>query len=87
MHLDWERKLYSLLLYVYCVFSSFSSKLRMKSFSTTSLVGELEKEDRIKELENMLDAQKLRIENQNQRILELEENEKAGTKAIPMTST
>ena len=35
----------------------------------------------------MLDAQKLRIENQNQRILELEENEKAGTKTIPMTST
>ena len=59
----------------------------MKSFSTTSLVGELEKEDRIKELENMLDAQKWRIENQNQRIIELEENEKVGIKIIPMIST
>ena len=59
----------------------------MKSFSTTSLVGEFEKEDRIKDLESMLDAQKWRIENQNQRILELEENEKVEIKIIPMIST
>ena len=59
----------------------------MNSFSTTSLAGVFEKEDRIKELENMLDAQKLGIENQSHRILELKENKKAGTKTIPMTST
>ena len=44
----------------------------MKSFSTTSLVEEIEKEDRIKELENMLETQKSIIDKQFQRIMELE---------------
>ena len=44
----------------------------MKSFSTTSLVEEIEKEDRIKELENMLVTQKSIIDKQFQRIMELE---------------
>jgi hypothetical protein len=44
----------------------------LKSFSTTSLTEELENEDKIKELENLLEAQKYRIEKQNQRIIELE---------------
>ena len=34
----------------------------MKSFSTTSLVAEIEKEDRIRELENIIDHQNRRIE-------------------------
>ena len=44
----------------------------MKSFSTTSLVEEIEKEDRIKELENKLETQKSIIDKQFQRIMELE---------------
>ena len=45
----------------------------MKSFSTTSLIGELEKEDKMKELESLLETQKCIMEKQNQRIQELEE--------------
>ena len=48
----------------------------MKSFSTTSLaeIGhrEVEKEDKIRELENMLDDQRIIIDNQNRKISELE---------------
>ena len=44
----------------------------MKSFSTTSLVAEIEKEDKIRELENMLDDQRIIIDNQNRKISELE---------------
>ena len=44
----------------------------MKSFSTTSLAAEIEKEDKIRELENMLDDQRMIIDNQNRRIEELE---------------
>ena len=54
-------------------FSSFPSKLGIKSFSTTSLTKELEKEDKIKELENLMEVQKAVIVKQNQRITELEE--------------
>ena len=54
-------------------FSSLSSKLGIKSFSTTSLTKELEKEDKIKELENLMEVQKAVIVKQNQRITELEE--------------
>lgn len=45
----------------------------MKSFSTTSLVEDIQNEDRIKELENLLEKQKTIIEKQFQRIMELEE--------------
>ena len=45
----------------------------MKSFSTTSLVAEIEKEDRIRELENIID-------HQNRRIEELEFREKVLSK-------
>ena len=45
----------------------------MKSFSTSSLTTELEREDKLKELQNLLEKQKLMIEKQNQRIIELEE--------------
>ena len=45
----------------------------MKSFSTTSLVEEIEKEDRIRELENMVETQKSIIEKQFQKIMVLEE--------------
>ena len=55
-----------------CFSSLSSSKLGLKSFSTTSLTEELENEDKIKELENLLEAQKYRIDKQNQRIIELE---------------
>ena len=44
----------------------------MKSFSTTSLVAEIEKEDKIRELENMLDDQRIIIDNQNRKISQLE---------------
>ena len=44
----------------------------IKSFSTTSLVQEIEKEDKIRELENMLDDQRIIIKNQNRKISELE---------------
>ena len=46
----------------------------MKSFSTTSLaeIREIEKEDKIRELENMLDDQRIIIDNQNRKISELE---------------
>ena len=45
----------------------------LKSFSTTSLVAEIEKEDKIRELENMLDDQRIIIDNQNRKISELEQ--------------
>ena len=44
----------------------------MKSYSTTSLASDLEKEDRIRELEILLDDQRMQIEKQNQRIRDLE---------------
>ena len=44
----------------------------MKSFSTTSLVAEIEKEDKIRELENMLDDQRIIIDHQNRKISQLE---------------
>ena len=46
----------------------------MKSFSTTSLVEEVEKEDKIKELEDMVETQKSIIERQFQKIMALEED-------------
>ena len=46
----------------------------MKSFSTTSLVEEVEKEDKIKELEDMVETQKNIIEKQFQKIMALEED-------------
>ena len=61
-------------------FSSLSSDLGMKSFSATSLTGDLEKEDKIKELENLLETQKCIIEKQNKRISELEVTEKSQIK-------
>ena len=48
----------------------------MKNLSTTSLTEELDNEDKIKELENLLEGKKYRIEKQNQRIIELEGIEK-----------
>ena len=59
----------------------------MKSFSTTSLIEELENEDKIKELENLLEAQKYRIEKQNQRIKELEGIKENDNKIISMAKT
>ena len=49
----------------------------MKSFSTTSLVAEIEKEDKIRELENMLDDQRIIIDNQNRKISQLEKAREA----------
>lgn len=43
----------------------------MKSFSTTTLA-DIEKEEKIRELENMLDDQRIIIDNQNRKISELE---------------
>lgn len=44
----------------------------MKSFSTMSITAEIEKEDKIRELEIVVDDQRTVIENQNLRIQELE---------------
>ena len=44
----------------------------MKSFSTMSITAEIEKEDKIRELEIVVDDQRAVIENQNLRIQELE---------------
>ena len=44
----------------------------MKSFSTMSITAEIEKEDKIRELEIVVDDQRAVIENQSQRIQELE---------------
>ena len=52
--------------------SSGSSRLGMKSFSTMSITGEIEKEDKIRELEIVVDDQRAVIQNQNLRIQELE---------------
>ena len=70
-----------------CFSSLSSSKLGLKSFSTTSLTEELENEDKIKELENLLEAQKYRIEKQNQRIIELEGIKENDNKIISMAKT
>ena len=48
---------------------------------------ELEKEDKIKELENLLEAQKYRIEKQNQRIIELEGIKENENQIISMDNT
>ena len=53
-------------------FSSGSSRMGMKSFSTMSITAEIEKEDKIRELEIVVDDQRTVIENQNLRIQELE---------------
>ena len=52
-----------------------------------TLTEELEKEDKIKELENLLEAQKYRIEKQNQRIIELEGIKENDNKIISMAKT
>ena len=44
----------------------------MKSFSTMSITAEMEKEDKIRELESVVDDQRSIIEHQNQRIHQLE---------------
>lgn len=44
----------------------------MKSLSTMSITAEMEKEDKIRELENVVDDQRAVIQNQSQRIHELE---------------
>ena len=44
----------------------------MKSFSTMSITAEIEKEDKIRELEIVVDDQRTVIETQNLRIQELE---------------
>ena len=44
----------------------------MKSFSTMSITAEMEREDKIRELETVVDDQRSIIEHQNQRIHELE---------------
>ena len=48
---------------------------------------DLEKEDKIKELENLLEAQKYKIERQNQRIIELEEIKENENQIISMDNT
>ena len=58
----------------------------MKSFSTTSLVEEIEKEDRIRELENMVETQKSIIEKQFQKIMVLEESTANMTVSNDLTS-
>ena len=73
---------------VHIFFSSLSSsKLGLKSFSTTSLTEELENEDKIKELENLLEAQQHRIEKQNQRIIELEGIKENENQIISLANT
>ena len=51
------------------------------------MIEELENEDKIKELENLLEAQKYRIEKQNQRIKELEGIKENDNKIISMAKT